>query len=53
MYIPASFDETRVEVMHQLIADHPLGTLITVGQMDWLPTTSHSSWIPGQVRTAR
>src|SRR6185436_20130585 len=30
MYLPAHFEETRAEVMHALIAAHPLGTLVTV-----------------------
>ena len=32
MYIPAHFDEPRPEVLHQLIADYPLGVLVTHGQ---------------------
>jgi transcriptional regulator len=31
MYLPAHFEETRPELMQQLIAAHPLGTLITFG----------------------
>jgi transcriptional regulator len=31
MYVPVAFEETRVEVMHQLIAGYPLGTLVTLG----------------------
>jgi transcriptional regulator len=31
MYIPASFCEERLEVMHDLIQTHPLGTLVTCG----------------------
>ena len=31
MYIPAHFAETRTEVLHRLIADYPLGALVTVG----------------------
>ncbi|MFC7514670.1 FMN-binding negative transcriptional regulator [Herbaspirillum sp. GCM10030257] len=31
MYIPSKFEETRTEVMHQLMHDHPLGTLVTLG----------------------
>jgi transcriptional regulator len=31
MYIPPSFRETRVEVMHGLINAHPLGMLISHG----------------------
>jgi len=32
MYIPAHFDEPRPEVLHKLIADHPLGVFFTHGQ---------------------
>jgi len=31
MYIPASFRETRVEKLHDLIVKHPLGLLVTHG----------------------
>jgi transcriptional regulator len=31
MYIPAHFAEERTEVLHGLIADHPLGALVTMG----------------------
>jgi transcriptional regulator len=31
MYNPAHFEETRRDVMHALIAAHPLGTLVTLG----------------------
>ena len=31
MYTPAHFEETRPEVLHALIAAHPLGTLVTHG----------------------
>ncbi len=30
MYLPAHFDETRVDVMHALIAAHPLATLVVL-----------------------
>ena len=30
MYTPAHFKEDRINVLHQLIAHHPLGTLITM-----------------------
>lgn len=30
MYIPRQFEETRVEVMHELIQAHPLATLVTL-----------------------
>lgn len=29
MYLPAHFEETRTEVLHQLMRDHPLGLLVT------------------------
>jgi len=31
MYLPAHFDESRTEVLHQLIARHPFGMLVTHG----------------------
>ena len=31
MYLPAHFAETRPEVLHRLIADHPFGTLVSAG----------------------
>ncbi|WP_153102456.1 FMN-binding negative transcriptional regulator [Paraburkholderia hayleyella] len=31
MYLPAHFAENRSEPLHQLIADHPFGTLVTQG----------------------
>lgn len=31
MYLPLHFEETRVEVLHQLIRSHPLGALVTFG----------------------
>ncbi|MBN3855869.1 FMN-binding negative transcriptional regulator [Paraburkholderia sp. Ac-20340] len=31
MYVPAHFDESRPEVLHALIAQHPFGTLVTHG----------------------
>ena len=30
MYLPSHFEEQRVEVLHQLIREHPLGTLVTL-----------------------
>ena len=30
MYVPGHFEETRMEVLHNLIKSHPLGTLITL-----------------------
>lgn len=31
MYTPAHFSETRTELLHQLVREHPLGLLITLG----------------------
>ena len=31
MYIPPHFDESRIEVLHELVRRYPLGTLVTVG----------------------
>ena len=31
MYLPAHFEESRPEVLHQALRDHPLGLLITQG----------------------
>jgi len=31
MYLPSHFEETRTEVMQELIRAHPLGTLVTFG----------------------
>ena len=31
MYLPYHFEETRAEVLRQLIRNHPLGTLVTFG----------------------
>jgi transcriptional regulator len=31
MYVPAHFEENRLEVLHQLIVDQPFGTLVTTG----------------------
>lgn len=31
MYVPRQFEETRSEILHGLIRDYPLGTLVTAG----------------------
>lgn len=31
MYLPSHFREERIEVIHQLIREHPLGALVTLG----------------------
>lgn len=48
MYIPAHFEETRSEILHQLIVDNPLGTLITYGEAGL--TANHIPFLrlPGQ-----
>ena len=30
MYVPAHFEETRLEVLHDLVRNHPLATLVTL-----------------------
>ena len=32
MYVPAEFEETNIEIMHELIKKYPLGILLTHGQ---------------------
>ena len=32
MYVPPPFDESRTEVLHDLITKHPFGTLFTHGK---------------------
>ena len=42
MYLPAHFEETRVEVLHALMRDHPFATLVTlVTQGDEGLTANH------------
>lgn len=31
MYIPSHFNESRIDVLHGLVRQHPLGTLVTMG----------------------
>jgi transcriptional regulator len=31
VYLPAHFEESRTEVLHRLIAEHPLGAVVTLG----------------------
>ncbi|HXU21036.1 MAG TPA: FMN-binding negative transcriptional regulator, partial [Verrucomicrobiae bacterium] len=31
MYLPAHFEEKRIEVLHELIRAHPLAALVTLG----------------------
>ncbi len=38
MYLPKSFEETRVDVLHDLIRAHPLGTLVTPWKMSDAPS---------------
>lgn len=44
MYTPAHFAETRLDVMHALIAAHPLGTLVTL-----TPTGLDANHIPFEI----
>src|SRR6185436_13722196 len=44
MYLPAQFEETRVEELHALIRAHPLGTLITLS-----PSGLEANHIPFEV----
>jgi transcriptional regulator len=44
VYVPKHFEETRVEVLHDLIRSHPLATLVTVS--NGVPNANH---IPMQV----
>ena len=39
MYMPAHFEETRAEVMHRLIHEHPLAVLVTLGSTG--PNANH------------
>ena len=38
VYIPRANEEKRISVMHQLIADHPLGSLVTLGSSGLIAT---------------
>ena len=31
MYVPAHFEETRLEILHALMRDHPLAAVVTLG----------------------
>lgn len=44
MYLPAHFEETRIEALHGLIRAHPLGTLITLS-----PSGLEANHIPFEV----
>ena len=41
MYLPNTFEENRVEVLHELIRTYPLGTLVTLND-DGIAGQSHS-----------
>lgn len=47
MYVPAHYSESRAEVLHELISDHPFGVLITHGidglDANHIPFDLHSS----------
>ncbi len=34
MYIPKQFEETRIEVLHDLMRSHPFGSLVTLGSSE-------------------
>ncbi len=38
MYIPPAFREERIETLHELIRQHPLGLLTTAGASGLLAT---------------
>jgi predicted FMN-binding regulatory protein PaiB len=42
MYLPKHFEETRVEVLHELIHAHPLGALVTLMPAGSMRITSRS-----------
>lgn len=50
MYLPRHFEETRTEVLHQLVRQHPLATLVHLGphglEANHVPLQLHSE--PGQ-----
>lgn len=48
MYLPAAFEERRPEVLHALIAAHPLGTLVTHG-----PEGLDANHLPFELDTAQ
>src|SRR5687768_11791718 len=48
MYLPSHFEETRLEVLHELMRSHPLGLLVTQG-----PAGMEANAIPFLVDTGR
>ena len=48
MYVPSHFAENRLDVLHQLMHDYPLGTLITLE-----PGGLNASHIPFEIAPAR
>jgi hypothetical protein len=48
MYLPKHFEETRVEVLHELIHTHPLGALVTL-----MPGGLDANHVPFEVDPAR
>jgi transcriptional regulator len=34
MYLPKQFEETRLDVLHQLVRSHPLGTFVILGETE-------------------
>ncbi len=55
MYLPSHFEESRVEVLHQLMHTHPLGLLITQSRpdADGAPAPIESNALPFHLDTAR
>jgi transcriptional regulator len=55
MYVPGHFEETRVDVMHELIRAHPLATLVTLscGALNANHIPLHLSDFPGPFGTLR
>jgi len=48
MYLPSAFEETRPEVLHALMREHPLGALVTQG-----PAGLDANHLPFELDTSR
>jgi predicted FMN-binding regulatory protein PaiB len=44
MYLPKQFQETRVEVLHELIDAHPLAALVTLTATAAIPQSRWLLW---------
>ena len=51
MYLPAHFQENRIEVLHQLIRNHPLGMLVTLTANGAGPQNLEANHIPFLIDT--